>query len=88
MTDPQRTVEDLEAEVAELQARISDLKENSLQHISTTPQLETEKSNAQQYLDVAEIILFMLQRPAHVNIADVLVLPSAQASASLVKRKN
>jgi len=38
--------------------------------------------------DIAEIILFMLTRPAHVNIADLLVLPSAQASATMVNRGN
>ena len=38
--------------------------------------------------DIAEIILFMLSRPSHVNIADLLVLPSAQASSTLVNRGN
>jgi 3-hydroxy acid dehydrogenase / malonic semialdehyde reductase len=33
--------------------------------------------------DIAEIIAFMVTRPAHVNIADVLVLPIAQASATV-----
>ncbi|MCS6832302.1 MAG: SDR family NAD(P)-dependent oxidoreductase [Flammeovirgaceae bacterium] len=37
--------------------------------------------------DIAEIIYFMVSRPAHVNIADLVVLPTAQASALLVKRK-
>jgi NADP-dependent 3-hydroxy acid dehydrogenase YdfG len=36
--------------------------------------------------DVAEIIYFVATRPAHVNIADLLVLPTAQASASIVNR--
>jgi 3-hydroxy acid dehydrogenase / malonic semialdehyde reductase len=36
--------------------------------------------------DVAEIIAFMVTRPSHVNIADVLVFPTAQASATMVKR--
>ncbi len=33
--------------------------------------------------DIAEIIAFMVTRPSHVNIADVLVLPLAQASATV-----
>jgi NADP-dependent 3-hydroxy acid dehydrogenase YdfG len=37
--------------------------------------------------DVAEVIYFMVSRPAHVNLADVLLLPTAQASATLVKRE-
>ncbi|MDQ3393068.1 MAG: SDR family NAD(P)-dependent oxidoreductase [Bacteroidota bacterium] len=36
--------------------------------------------------DIAEIILFIITRPAHVNLHDVMVLPTAQASATLVKR--
>jgi NADP-dependent 3-hydroxy acid dehydrogenase YdfG len=37
--------------------------------------------------DVAEVIHFALSRPAHVNLAEVLLLPTAQASATLVKRQ-
>ncbi len=36
--------------------------------------------------DVAEVIYFALSRPAHVNVADLLLLPTAQASAGIVKR--
>lgn len=36
--------------------------------------------------DIAEVIVFMVTRPAHVNIADLMVLPTAQASATVVKR--
>ena len=36
--------------------------------------------------DIAEIIAFVVTRPAHVNITDLMVLPTAQASATLVKR--
>ncbi|MGC4022242.1 MAG: SDR family NAD(P)-dependent oxidoreductase [Cyclobacteriaceae bacterium] len=36
--------------------------------------------------DIAELILFALTRPAHVVLADMLVLPVAQASATVVKR--
>ena len=37
--------------------------------------------------DIAETILFMVTRPAHVNIADVLIFPTAQASATLTKKE-
>jgi 3-hydroxy acid dehydrogenase / malonic semialdehyde reductase len=36
--------------------------------------------------DVAEVILFCATRPAHVNISEVLVLPTAQSGATLVAR--
>ncbi len=36
--------------------------------------------------DVAETILFMATRPVHVNLAQVVVLPAAQASATVVHR--
>ncbi len=34
--------------------------------------------------DVAEVISFMITRPAHVNIADLLLLPTAQAGSTIV----
>ncbi|MFB9863967.1 SDR family NAD(P)-dependent oxidoreductase [Rufibacter immobilis] len=37
--------------------------------------------------DIADIILFMVTRPKHVNIAEVLVLPSAQASATVIHKQ-
>lgn len=36
--------------------------------------------------DIADLILFTLTRPAHVVVADLVVLPTAQASATVVKR--
>lgn len=36
--------------------------------------------------DIADLVLFALTRPAHVVVADMLVLPVAQASATVVKR--
>lgn len=38
--------------------------------------------------DIAEIIHFVLTRPAHVNIADLLVLPAAQASSTILNRNS
>jgi 3-hydroxy acid dehydrogenase/malonic semialdehyde reductase len=37
--------------------------------------------------DIADIILFVLTRPAHVNLADIIVFPAAQASAAINYRK-
>ncbi len=41
---------------------------------------------ALQAEDIAEIIYFAISRPPHVNIADVLVLPTAQANSTIVKK--
>ena len=38
--------------------------------------------------DVAEVIYFAISRPAHVNIADVLMFCTAQASSTIVKKEN
>ncbi|MBC9794359.1 SDR family NAD(P)-dependent oxidoreductase [Sinomicrobium sp. FJxs] len=42
---------------------------------------------ALQAEDIADIICFVVTRPYHVNIADLLVLPTAQASSTLVNKK-
>ncbi|MCS7085977.1 MAG: hypothetical protein RMM53_09555 [Bacteroidia bacterium] len=36
--------------------------------------------------DVAETIYYMANAPAHVNIADVVLLPAAQAASGVVTR--
>ncbi|SDB60219.1 NADP-dependent 3-hydroxy acid dehydrogenase YdfG [Flavobacteriaceae bacterium MAR_2010_188] len=36
--------------------------------------------------DIAEIIYFAISRPAHVNIADLLVFPTAQANSTTLKK--
>ncbi|MFC0603649.1 SDR family NAD(P)-dependent oxidoreductase [Winogradskyella pulchriflava] len=41
---------------------------------------------ALQAEDVAEVIYFAVSRPAHVNIADVLMFCTAQASSTIVKK--
>ncbi|WP_017328365.1 SDR family oxidoreductase [Synechococcus sp. PCC 7336] len=37
--------------------------------------------------DVAEIVLFCASRPAHVNISDVIVMPTDQSAATMVHRR-
>lgn len=37
--------------------------------------------------DVADVIWFAASRPAHVNIAELLLLPTAQASSTIVNRE-
>jgi NADP-dependent 3-hydroxy acid dehydrogenase YdfG len=37
--------------------------------------------------DIAEIIYFMISRPSHVNIADLLVFPTAQACNTMIKKE-
>ncbi|MEQ9229473.1 MAG: SDR family NAD(P)-dependent oxidoreductase [Cyclobacteriaceae bacterium] len=43
--------------------------------------------DALQAQDIAETIAFVLSRPAHVNIADLLIFPTAQANSTIVSRK-
>ncbi|MBJ6367394.1 SDR family NAD(P)-dependent oxidoreductase [Snuella sedimenti] len=45
-----------------------------------------EGYSALQAEDIADIIYFAISRPPHVNIADLLVLPTAQASSTVVKK--
>ncbi|MHC2991244.1 malonic semialdehyde reductase [Pontibacter sp. HJ8] len=37
--------------------------------------------------DIADLIVFMVTRPAHVNLAEVLILPAAQASATVLHKQ-
>jgi 3-hydroxy acid dehydrogenase/malonic semialdehyde reductase len=37
--------------------------------------------------DIAEAIWFVVSRPAHVNINDMLIMPTAQASATITLKK-
>lgn len=38
--------------------------------------------------DIADLVLFILTRPEHVQIADLVVFPEAQAAATAVRREN
>ncbi len=38
--------------------------------------------------DIAQAILFMITRPVHVNIADMLILPTAQGSAAALHKES
>lgn len=40
-----------------------------------------------QAADIADIIAFVVTRPYHVNIADLTVMPTAQASSTIVNRE-
>lgn len=43
--------------------------------------------DALQAIDIAEIIHFVVSRPVHVNIEDLVVYPTAQASATILKKE-
>jgi 3-hydroxy acid dehydrogenase/malonic semialdehyde reductase len=38
--------------------------------------------------DIADVIYFMLSRPYHVNIADVIIMPTTQASTTILRRES
>ncbi len=46
-----------------------------------------QRYKALQAKDIADIIEFVINRPSHVNIADILVLPKAQATSSIIDKK-
>lgn len=43
--------------------------------------------DALQGEDIADTILYVITRPAHVNISDMVVFPTAQASSTIVSKK-
>ncbi len=43
---------------------------------------------ALQAADIADTILYVITRPAHVNISDMVVFPTAQAASTIVHRNN
>lgn len=54
---------------------------------------DTAKSVYEGYLalqaqDVADCVLFAISRPAHVNISDLTVMPTAQASTTILHKKD
>lgn len=46
-----------------------------------------EGYDALQAQDIADSVLFAVTRPAHVNISDITIMPTAQASATIVHKK-
>jgi len=44
--------------------------------------------DALQAQDIADSVLFAVTRPAHVNISDITIMPTAQASATIVHKKD
>lgn len=47
-----------------------------------------EGFDALKAVDIAEIVTFAITRPAHVVMADIIILPTAQASTTLLNRKS
>ena len=38
--------------------------------------------------DIAEAVFYAIAQPPHVNIQDILIMPTAQANASMIHREN
>lgn len=75
--------------------KVSEVKPGAVDTEFSTVRFKGDKAKADKVYegfkplvaeDIAEIIYFMATRPAHVNIADILVFPTAQASASIINR--
>jgi 3-hydroxy acid dehydrogenase / malonic semialdehyde reductase len=52
-----------------------------------TAQSVYEGFAALQAADIAQTVAFIVSRPAHVSIADITIMPSAQANGSLFHKK-
>ena len=52
-----------------------------------TAQSVYEGFAALQAVDIAQTVAFIVSRPAHVSIADITIMPSAQANGSLFHKK-
>ena len=68
------------------------LVETSFSNVRFKGDTQTAKNvykgyEALQANDIAEIISFVISRPKHVNIADLLVLPSDQACSTLINKR-
>ncbi len=79
----------------EYNIKVSEIKPGAVNTEFSTVRFKGDKEKADKVYegfkpliaeDIAEIIYFVATRPAHVNIADLLVFPTAQASASLINR--
>ena len=79
----------------EYNIKVSEVKPGAVNTEFSTVRFKGDKEKADKVYegfkpliaeDIAEIIYFVATRPAHVNIADLLVFPTAQASASLINR--
>jgi NADP-dependent 3-hydroxy acid dehydrogenase YdfG len=53
----------------------------------TTADSVYEGYNALQAQDIADSVLFAVTRPAHVNISDITIMPTAQASATVFHKE-
>ncbi len=76
--------------------KVSEVKPGAVNTEFSTVRFKGNKQKADQFYegfdplvaeDIADIIWFIATRPKHVNIADLLVLPVAQAGASIIHRE-
>ena len=62
------------------------LKDGAPDYTAATFEKRLPEFKALQAKDIAEIIYFAVSRPPHVNIADLLVFPTAQANSVTVNK--
>jgi 3-hydroxy acid dehydrogenase/malonic semialdehyde reductase len=77
--------------------KVSNIAPGAVDTEFSTVRFKGDKTRADQvYLgfeallaeDIAEAILFALNRPDHVNINDILIMPTAQAMATIINKSN
>lgn len=87
----------MRTDLNELGIKVSEIKPGMVNTEFSEVRFKGDKQKAEnvyhgfeplQAKDIAELIEFMVTRPAHVNLADVLILPLAQSSATKVKKES
>ncbi len=87
----------MRTDLNELGIKVSEIKPGMVNTEFSEVRFKGDKQKAEnvyhgfeplQAQDIAELIEFMVSRPAHVNLADVLILPLAQSSATKVKKES
>lgn len=88
--------EAMRIDLVELGIKVSEIKPGAVETEFSEVRFKGDKEKAHKTYegfepltpeDIADVIYFVATRPARVNIADMLVLPLAQASASVIHRK-
>ena len=84
-------------DVSQHQIRVSQISPGMVETEFSEVRFHGDKKKAQQVYknmsplmanDVADLIYYISNTPSHVNVADVLILPTQQASATIVTRNS
>ena len=66
---------------------INDWERENKQDVIVNIKLEFDASAAAKSDDIADTVAWVASRPDHVQVAEVIIMPTAQASASVTHKK-